>query len=86
MATPMLPPALDTTDIEPYTMHVSSRYLELTKKKLELTRMPREIPLQTGDKWALGTPKSALEPLVDYWYAPTHHSLCRYHVLTGDII
>ena len=56
-------------DVEPYSMHVSSRYLDLTKKKLELTRMPREIRLSSSElgEWALGTPKKVLEPLVDFW-------------------
>ena len=49
-------------------MHVSSRYLDLTKNKLELTRMPREVGKTDQEKWELGTPKGALEPLIDYWY------------------
>jgi hypothetical protein len=72
MATPLSPQATDSSDIEPYTMHVSSRYLDLTKKKLELTRMPREIPLAGEGSWALGTPKFALEPLIDYWSVPNY--------------
>jgi len=48
-------------------MHVSSRYLDLTKNKLELTRMPREVGKTDQEKWELGTPKGALEPLIDYW-------------------
>jgi hypothetical protein len=46
---------------------VSSRYLELTKKKLELTRLPRELELPDDRKWEHGTPKSVLEPLLDFW-------------------
>ncbi len=64
----------DSSEIEPYSMHVSSRYLDLTKNKLELTRMPREIGLNEQEKWELGTPKAALEPLIDYWYVLS--SLC----------
>ncbi|PSN74417.1 alpha/beta-hydrolase [Corynespora cassiicola Philippines] len=56
---------LDT--VQPYSMHVSSRYLELTNKKLQLTRLPREIELPEHQKWVQGTPKSVLEPLLDYW-------------------
>lgn len=59
--------AMGNEDVEPYSMHVSARYLDLTKKKLELTRMPRETPLQKERIWDFGTPKSVLEPLVDYW-------------------
>jgi hypothetical protein len=58
----------DMGEIEPYSMHVSSRYLDLTKNKLELTRMPREASLSEQQRWELGTPKAALEPLIDYWY------------------
>ncbi|KAF2744919.1 alpha/beta-hydrolase [Sporormia fimetaria CBS 119925] len=54
-------------DIQPYSMHVSSRYLDLTKKKLELTRLPKEIVLSEKRRWDLGTPKAVLEPLLDYW-------------------
>jgi hypothetical protein len=46
---------------------VSARYLELTKKKLELTRLPREIGLPDDRKWEYGTPKTILEPIVDFW-------------------
>lgn len=46
---------------------VSSKYLDLTKKKLELTRLPREVALAEGRLWALGTPKSVLETVLDYW-------------------
>ncbi|KAF2685359.1 alpha/beta-hydrolase [Lentithecium fluviatile CBS 122367] len=53
--------------IVPYSMHVSSKYLDLTKKKLELTRLPREVELGEGRRWALGTPKSVLEGVLDYW-------------------
>jgi hypothetical protein len=48
-------------------VQVSSKYLELTKRKLELTRLPREIELGEGRRWALGTPKSVLEGVLDYW-------------------
>ena len=69
MATPLSPGATaGSTDVEPYSMHVSSRYLDLTKNKLELTRMPREVGKTDQEKWELGTPKGALEPLIDYWY------------------
>lgn len=49
-------------------MKVSSKYLELTKKKLELTRLPHEVALEKDREWELGTPKSVVEPLIDYWY------------------
>ncbi|KAL6706185.1 hypothetical protein ACN47E_005920 [Coniothyrium glycines] len=53
--------------VTPYSMHVSAKYLELTKKKLELTRLPRELELPESRRWEQGTPKSVLEPLLDFW-------------------
>ncbi|KAH7135060.1 Alpha/Beta hydrolase protein [Dendryphion nanum] len=53
--------------VQPYSMHVSSKYLELTNKKLQLTRLPREIELPDEKRWDYGTPKSVLEPLLDFW-------------------
>jgi hypothetical protein len=46
---------------------VSSKYLELTRKKLELTRLPRELLLPRSREWDQGTPKSEIEPLIDFW-------------------
>ena len=48
---------------------VSSKYLDLTRKKLELTRLPHEILLPPAREWENGTPKSEIEPLIDYWYS-----------------
>jgi len=51
---------------------VSSRYLELTKRKLELTRLPHELPEveENGVDYEYGNEirKSEIEPLIDYWY------------------
>ncbi|KAI9686754.1 MAG: hypothetical protein M1822_002813 [Bathelium mastoideum] len=60
-------PKVATEAIETYQMHVSTRYLDLTKKKLELTRLPRELDLPEERRWEYGTPKKALEPIVDFW-------------------
>ncbi|KAF3009501.1 hypothetical protein E8E13_003695 [Curvularia kusanoi] len=58
----------DIDAIVPYSMHVSSRYLDLTKQKLELTRLPKEnLLLSPRAQWGLGVPKSVLEPLLDHW-------------------
>ncbi|KAF2703388.1 alpha/beta-hydrolase, partial [Pleomassaria siparia CBS 279.74] len=46
---------------------VSSKYLELTKKKLQLTRLPRALDLKDERRWTQGTPKDVLEPILDYW-------------------
>lgn len=58
--------------ILPYRMHVSQRYLDLTRQKLELARLPREPqtrqPYQCFD---LGIPKAVVEPLVDHWVFTT---------------
>jgi len=56
-----------SNNIHPYRMHVSQRYLELTKKKLELTRLPREPQGMGQQSSNFGVSKSDLEPLVDYW-------------------
>ncbi|KHO00296.1 epoxide hydrolase [Metarhizium album ARSEF 1941] len=48
-----------------YTIHISSRYLNLTRQKLELTRLPHDVPQAHKDEW--WEPKSTVEPLVDYW-------------------
>ncbi|KAJ9660620.1 hypothetical protein H2201_006878 [Coniosporium apollinis] len=34
---------------------------------VKLTRLPRELQLPQHRKWQYGTPKAALEPLVDFW-------------------
>lgn len=44
---------------------VSSRYLELTKQKLELTRLPHEGAEPKSTDW--WEPKPQVEPLVDLW-------------------
>ncbi|KAF8853784.1 alpha/beta-hydrolase [Acephala macrosclerotiorum] len=54
-------------EIRPYRVHVSSKYLELTKKKLELTRLPHELLLPKAREWEFGTPKGVVEPLIDFW-------------------
>lgn len=47
---------------------MSSKYLDLTKKKLELTRLPHELLVPSGREWEFGTSKSEIEPLIDFWY------------------
>ncbi|PVH79575.1 alpha/beta-hydrolase [Cadophora sp. DSE1049] len=59
--------AAESEEIKPYKIHVSSKYLDLTKKKLELTRLPHEVLLPRAREWELGTPKSEIEPLIDFW-------------------
>lgn len=44
---------------------VSSRYLNLTQQKLELTRLPHENPEPKAKDW--WEPKPTVEPLIDFW-------------------
>ncbi|KAK8135422.1 epoxide hydrolase [Apiospora sp. TS-2023a] len=52
-------------EIKPYQLHVSTKYIDLTQQKLEITRLPHEqSPPNSEDWWE---PKPIVEPLVDYW-------------------
>lgn len=52
-------------EIRPYRIHVSSKYLELTRRKLELTRLPHDVvEPKAVETWE---PKPQVEPLIDYW-------------------
>jgi hypothetical protein len=44
---------------------VSSKYLDLTRQKLELTRLPHENPEPKSRDW--WEPKPIVEPLIDFW-------------------
>ncbi|KAL2354665.1 Alpha/Beta hydrolase protein [Cryomyces antarcticus] len=48
-------------------MHISQMYLNLTRKKIGMTRLPHELLLLEERRWDYGTPKAELEPLIDYW-------------------
>ncbi|KAL7823809.1 Alpha/Beta hydrolase protein [Trichoderma gracile] len=52
-------------EIREYKIHASTKYMELTRQKLELARLPREIPDANSRTW--WNPKPSLEPLIDYW-------------------
>ncbi|EAQ86486.1 hypothetical protein CHGG_07739 [Chaetomium globosum CBS 148.51] len=67
MAEGLSSPAAD--EVKPYRIHVPSKHLDLTRQKLELTRLPHE-PSHPSDSntWA---PKPIIEPLIDYWYSFT---------------
>ncbi|OTB16849.1 hypothetical protein K445DRAFT_45762, partial [Daldinia sp. EC12] len=58
-------PAGGADEIKPYRIHVSSKYLDLTKQKLELTRLPHELSEPKSKDW--WEPKSQIEPLIDFW-------------------
>ncbi|CCE27773.1 related to epoxide hydrolase [Claviceps purpurea 20.1] len=52
-------------EIKLYTIHISSKYLNLTRQKLQLTRLPRNGPQpHRTESWE---PKATVERLVDYW-------------------
>ncbi|PTB42327.1 uncharacterized protein TrAFT101_008584 [Trichoderma asperellum] len=57
-------PAADG-EIKEYKIHASSKYLDLTRQKLELARLPREVPDANSKAW--WNPKPTLEPLIDFW-------------------
>lgn len=50
----------------PYRMHVSQRYLDLTRQKLDIARLPRE-PQNRQQRVDVGVAKAQIEPLVDHW-------------------
>ncbi|KAI1342264.1 alpha/beta-hydrolase [Xylariaceae sp. FL0016] len=52
-------------EIKPYKLHVSSRYLDLTSQKLEVTRLPHELDEPKSQDW--WQPKPQVEPLIDFW-------------------
>ncbi|KAK3944974.1 Alpha/Beta hydrolase protein [Diplogelasinospora grovesii] len=56
-------------EVRPYRIHVPTKHLDLTRQKLELTRLPHEgaansLGLKSTDWWE---PKPLVEPLVDFW-------------------
>ena len=55
-----------SSTVQPYRMHVSQKYLDLTRQKLELTRLPRD-PRNSQQRLDFGVSKSDLEPLIDHW-------------------
>ncbi|KAI1076272.1 alpha/beta-hydrolase [Whalleya microplaca] len=52
-------------EVKPYRIHVSSKYLDLTRQKLEVTRLPHELSEPKSTDW--WEPKSQIEPLIDFW-------------------
>ncbi|KAI1126379.1 alpha/beta-hydrolase [Nemania abortiva] len=71
MATEMEEPAtagdnaVTAEEVKPYRIHISSRYLNLTKQKLEIARLPHELDEPKSTDW--WQPKSQVEPLIDFW-------------------
>ncbi|KAI1214894.1 alpha/beta-hydrolase [Annulohypoxylon truncatum] len=54
-----------TDEVKPYKIHFSSKYLDITKQKLETTRLPHELSEPKSKDW--WEPKSQVEPLIDFW-------------------
>jgi hypothetical protein len=54
-------------DIQPFNISVSDQQLEELLAKLELTRLPDELDLPTGQEWDWGIPLAVLKPVIDYW-------------------
>ncbi|KAK8066995.1 hypothetical protein PG997_013742 [Apiospora hydei] len=52
-------------EVKPYQLHVSTKYIDLTQQKLEITRLPHEQSKPNSEDW--WEPKPLVEPLVDYW-------------------
>ncbi|CAE6467993.1 unnamed protein product [Rhizoctonia solani] len=58
---------MELSDIHPFTISVPDSDLTELYKKLELTRLPDELDLPTGQEWEWGMPLAVLKPVVDYW-------------------
>lgn len=52
-------------EVKPYRLQWSNRRLDLTRQKLELTRLPHETSDPPADDW--WEPKPQIEFLIDYW-------------------
>ncbi|KAF4989446.1 hypothetical protein FGRMN_9111 [Fusarium graminum] len=55
-------PEESAEEVQPYRLRVSSKYLDITRQKLELTRLPHEP--RSKDWWE---PKPQVESLIDFW-------------------
>lgn len=51
--------------VKPYNIRVSSRYIDLTRQKLELARLPHEGLVTQSSSW--WEPKAEVESLIDFW-------------------
>ncbi|ELU36190.1 epoxide hydrolase [Rhizoctonia solani AG-1 IA] len=58
---------MDLSDIRPFTISVPDDDLTELYKKLELTRLPDELDLPSGQEWEWGIPLAVLKPTIDYW-------------------
>ncbi|KAK1835780.1 epoxide hydrolase [Podospora conica] len=53
-------------EVKAYKIHIPTKHLELTRRKLELTRLPHETPSPSSPSgwWE---PKPQIESLIDFW-------------------
>lgn len=58
---------MSSVEIEHFNVLVSDRDLQDLYAKLELTRLPDELELPSGQEWDWGIPLAVLKPIVEYW-------------------
>lgn len=58
---------LQFNQVTPYVIDVEAEFIEITKRKLELARYPREQDDFSEDDWSQGAKVSRVEELVNYW-------------------
>lgn len=51
----------------PYSLHIDDALLDLTKKKLELSRFPEEQSDIGDDDWSQGAKVKVVKRLAEYW-------------------
>ncbi|KAH7633498.1 Alpha/Beta hydrolase protein [Sordaria sp. MPI-SDFR-AT-0083] len=54
-------------EVKPYKIHIPTKHLDLTKQKLELTRLPHEGSGSGNKSQDWWEPKPIVEPLIDFW-------------------
>lgn len=58
---------LQFNQVTPFVIDVEAEFIEITKRKLELARYPREQDDFSEDDWSQGAKVSRVEELVKYW-------------------
>lgn len=58
---------LQFNQVTPYVIDVEAEFIEITKRKLELARYPREQDDFSADDWSQGAKVIRVEELVNYW-------------------
>lgn len=56
-----------STEIRPFNISVSDQTLTELYAKLEVTRLPDELDLPSGQEWDWGIPLAVLKPVIEYW-------------------